>query len=236
MRSLKGLSDKELLNRLRNLVKKEHNLTLEILPHLIEVENRKIYRALGYSSMFVYCTDGLGYSESSAQRRICAARAIRRCPEAYDYLRDGRVNLSTLSIVWKYITRELLVEIIGKSQRQVFGIVARFEPRIQYRDDTRPVVIRLPAESRRERQPAGAINVSGESLTVGAPLKGSIGQTLADGYESSPLLGEILIQLAVQAGIGQYPRVPRMVWIPFGIQRDAPFLDFSCAALVASFA
>jgi 5-methylcytosine-specific restriction endonuclease McrA len=43
MRSLKNLSDKELLNRLQKLVKQEHNLTLEILPHLIEVENRKIY-------------------------------------------------------------------------------------------------------------------------------------------------------------------------------------------------
>ena len=54
MKSLKTLSDKELLNRVSKLVKQEHNLTLEILPHLIEVENRKIYRSLGYSSMFVY--------------------------------------------------------------------------------------------------------------------------------------------------------------------------------------
>jgi len=98
MRSLKSCSDKELLNRLSKLVKQEHNLILEILPHLIEVENRKIYRTLGYSSMFVYCTDGLGYSESSAQRRICSARAIRRCPEAYDYLKSGHVNLATLAL------------------------------------------------------------------------------------------------------------------------------------------
>ena len=54
LKSLKTLSNNELLNRLSKLVKQEHNLTLEILPHLIEVENRKIYRALGYSSMFVY--------------------------------------------------------------------------------------------------------------------------------------------------------------------------------------
>ena len=54
MRSLKSFSDKELLNRLSKLVKQEHDLTLEILLHLIEVEDRRIYRALGYSSMFVY--------------------------------------------------------------------------------------------------------------------------------------------------------------------------------------
>ena len=54
MNSLKTLSDQELLYRVSKLVKQEHNLTLEILLRLIEVENRKIYRALGYSSMFVY--------------------------------------------------------------------------------------------------------------------------------------------------------------------------------------
>ena len=125
MRSLKTLSDKELLNRVSKLVKQEHKLTLEILIHLIEVENRKIYRSLGYSSMFVYCTDGLGYSESSANRRIYAARAIRKCPRAYDDLRNGRVNLGTLALVWRYLTPELLDEIRGKSYRQVQAIQTR---------------------------------------------------------------------------------------------------------------
>ena len=54
LKSLRSLSDNNLLNRLNKLVKNEHDLTLEILLHLIEVEDRKIYRSLGYSSMFVY--------------------------------------------------------------------------------------------------------------------------------------------------------------------------------------
>ena len=125
MKSLKTLSNNELLNRLSKLVKQEHNLTLEILPHLIEVENRKIYRSLGYSSMFVYCTDGLGYSESSANRRIYAAREIHKCPKAYEYLRKGYVNLATLALVWRHVTLELLEEIRGKSYRKVQAIQTR---------------------------------------------------------------------------------------------------------------
>jgi hypothetical protein len=82
--------------------------------------------------------DGLGFSESSAQRRICAARAIRKCPESYDYLLEDQVSLSTLSIAWKFITRDLLDEITVKSQRQVMTIVARFEPWIKHPDNTRP--------------------------------------------------------------------------------------------------
>jgi hypothetical protein len=54
LKSLKSLSDRNLLNQLTSLVKKEKDLTCEILLHLIEVENRKVYRSLGYSSMFVY--------------------------------------------------------------------------------------------------------------------------------------------------------------------------------------
>jgi len=147
---------------------------------VIEVENRKIYRSLGFSSMFVYCTDGLGYSESSANRRICAARAIRKCPDAYDYLRDGRVNLSTLSIAWKYVTPDLLDEIADKSQRQVFAIVARFEPRIKHRDNTRPVMVTTPVEVEREGQPARA------------HLSGSCGLAPAAPEQESTQLGQIL--------------------------------------------
>ena len=146
MRSLKGLSDNALLNNLRRLVGEERKLTHEILLFIIEVENRRIYRGLGYSSLFVFCTEGLAYSESAANRRICAARAIRKCPEAYDHLRDGRVKLGSLAIAWKHISPGLLDEIAGKTQRQVFNIVARFEPKIKFRDSARPVVVRQAVE------------------------------------------------------------------------------------------
>jgi hypothetical protein len=180
--SLKSLSDKELLNRLSKLVKQEHNLTLEILPHLIELENRNIYRSLGYSSMFVYCTDGLGYSESSANRRIYAARAIRKCAEAYEDLRKGQVNLATLALVWRHLTPELLEEIRGKTYRQVQAIASRFNPMIKHRDITRPVAVRKPIE------------VAGERQTAGAATIGSSGLSLAVAPESNPELGDISLR------------------------------------------
>ncbi len=182
MRSLKTLSDKELLTRLSKLVNQEHNLTLEILPHLIEAENRKIYRSLGYSSMFVYCTNGLGYSESSANRRIYASRAIRTCPRAYDDLRKGRVNLGTLALVWQHLTPELLEEIRGRSYRQVQTIVSRFNPMMKHRDITRPVAVRKLVQEAAESQPARA----GSS--------GSGGLALAAEPEISPELGEISLR------------------------------------------
>jgi 5-methylcytosine-specific restriction endonuclease McrA len=78
-----------------------------------------------------------------------------------------------LSIVWKYITPALLDEIADKSQRQVFTIVSRFEPRIKHQDNTRPVMVRQPVEAPRERQHARALNSSCE-LALAASKQGGL--------------------------------------------------------------
>ena len=54
--SLRGLSDRELLARVKDLVSRERAVTLEILVHLIEVERRRLHLGLGYPSLFEYCT------------------------------------------------------------------------------------------------------------------------------------------------------------------------------------
>jgi 5-methylcytosine-specific restriction endonuclease McrA len=190
MRSLKTLSDKELLNRLSKLVKQELNLTLEILPHLIEVENRKIYRSLGFSSMYVYCTDGLGYSESSANRRIYAARAIRKCPGAYDDLRKGLVHLGTLALAWRHLNPELLEEIRGKSYRQVQAIVSRFNPMMKHRDITRPVAVQKLVQQTVESQPARACPRIRDHTIAVRQRSGSGGLALSAGKADDPELGE----------------------------------------------
>ncbi|MBN8539101.1 MAG: hypothetical protein J0L82_01850 [Deltaproteobacteria bacterium] len=48
----------------------------------------------------------LGYSESSAYRRMMAARAIRAVPEAAEKIEDGRLNLVTLAKVQSVIRSE----------------------------------------------------------------------------------------------------------------------------------
>jgi len=141
MTSLKNISNVELINRLKSLVKQEQHLTLNILPHLIEVERRELHLGLGFRSLYDYCTRELKYSESGAMRRIYAARVIEKCPTAMDYLRNGRVNLSTLSLVWKYISPELLERICGRSKREVEAIVAEFNVGLYVKDRTKLVVV-----------------------------------------------------------------------------------------------
>ena len=141
MRGIKSLSDKELLINLKKLVSQEQDLLIKILPHLIEFKRRKLYRDLGYRSLYEYCTQERKYSESAAMRRIHAARAIDDCPPALEYLKDHRVTLSTLSLVWKHVSPDLLDKISNKSKREVDAIFAELKPELYIKDQSKPVVV-----------------------------------------------------------------------------------------------
>ena len=129
---LEKLEDKTLLSQLRDLLSRENQLLAEILLHLIEVEKRRLFADYGYSSMFSYCTKGLGLTEASAHRRITSARAMLKFPELYQLLAEGKVNCTTVSLISKFLTEnnkeELLGSIVGKSVREVEAVVAEQRP------------------------------------------------------------------------------------------------------------
>ncbi len=151
LRALSGMSDRELLSRVRDLVSRERAATLEVLVHLMEVERRKLFLGLGYPSMFEYCMQHLGYSGSAAARRIRAARCVRDYPEVYGLLEKNEVTLVTISLVAPILdesnANDLIAKIRGKSQRDVEAIVATYRPPVSMRDRARPVTVAVPTSS-----------------------------------------------------------------------------------------
>ncbi len=145
MNSLKSLSDKELIGRLQQLIRKERALTLEILPHLAEVDRRDLYTRWGYSSLTDYCISHLGYCESKAWRRVCAARVISRFPVVYDLLETEQLTFSAVIAVATTLTpqnkTELLKRIVGKSQSEVKRVAAEYKPPKTIPDQARPTVV-----------------------------------------------------------------------------------------------
>jgi hypothetical protein len=77
---LGGLEDDQLLAALSGLVRRENDSLSDLLAHLAELDERALCVALGYSSLFAYCTEALGFCKSSAGRRIAAARVCREYP------------------------------------------------------------------------------------------------------------------------------------------------------------
>src|SRR5438128_2078556 len=104
--NLKNISDTEITENLEKLVKKEGEVTLEILGHLGEVEEREIYLKAGYSSLYSYTTIHLLYSEPAAMRRIKAARCIRAFPRVRELLTERAVNLSTICLFSSHLSKE----------------------------------------------------------------------------------------------------------------------------------
>src|SRR5450432_2909696 len=80
---LEGLRDDQLLAALSAVVWKGNQVTADLLAHLAEVDERQLYAELGFPSLWAYCVESLGLCESSAGRRIAAARVCRQFPEAF---------------------------------------------------------------------------------------------------------------------------------------------------------
>src|SRR6478672_4085588 len=131
--NLEKLSNEELDDKLKSLVRQEREILSEILEHICEIDRRKFYLKMAYSSLFDYLTRHLGYSAGSAQRRIDAARLLREVPELSQKLESGTLNLSQVSLVQKAVRlkkatvskREILESLENKSFSQSQVIVAQ---------------------------------------------------------------------------------------------------------------
>src|SRR6267143_4198303 len=91
--ALESLSSADLLSATRELVHKSRGLEAELLLHLGEVDERKLYLECAFPSMFAFCVEELGFSEDAAYARITVARAARRLPAMVEAVRSGQVHL-----------------------------------------------------------------------------------------------------------------------------------------------
>lgn len=97
------LTDDELLSRTKEVARDERGRMSDLVELLAEIDERKLFRSLGYDSTFMYCVCALRYSESAAYRRIRAARALRLFPPIGVLLRDGRLNLETVALLHPHL-------------------------------------------------------------------------------------------------------------------------------------
>lgn len=106
----------------KKLVASERNATSMLLHHLKEIDRRKLFSDLKYSSLFDYCVKELGYSEGSAQRRIVAARMLAEIPEIEMRIQSGKLTLTNISQVGQFFKdpderKEALAKIEGLSKK-----------------------------------------------------------------------------------------------------------------------
>jgi hypothetical protein len=79
---LEGLGNDALLAALPVLVQRGNENTADVLAHLADLDERKLFLDLGYPSLFAYCIEALGLCESAVGRWTTATRVCRRFPDA----------------------------------------------------------------------------------------------------------------------------------------------------------
>src|ERR1043166_1730671 len=87
--SLSHVSNAALLRGLATSVKQDRATTATMLAQIAEEDDRGLYRAAAYESMYLNCVHELRMSEETAYRRIRVARAARKFPAIFDALADG---------------------------------------------------------------------------------------------------------------------------------------------------
>ena len=133
MNDISSLSDGELLTATLDLARRSCLIEADLLVHLGEIDERKLYLDRAHSSMFAFCTRELGFSEGGAYNRILVARTARKLPAIIEAVRSGSVHLAGLRLLAPHLTPEnhehLLAKAAGRTKDEMTEIIAALAPR-----------------------------------------------------------------------------------------------------------
>ncbi len=150
---LTGLPSAQLLDRIRDLVRRGNAAEAELVAHLAEVDARQLYLEEGCSSMFTYCQRVLHFAEGVAYKRIQAARAARRHPQILESLRSGDLHLTAVSLLAPRLTAANCAELIRGARHlgadEIKRMLGDREPKPDLRSSVRriaePIGVVAPA-------------------------------------------------------------------------------------------
>ena len=125
MTHLQALSDSELVERLHQLETTQQKTMAAIVAHLVEIEERRLHLRLGYSSLFDYCQRALGLSEDEAYRRMTVSRMASKWPAIVEGLEDGRLQMSGVALLKRYIDDENHAELLEFAQSASKRVIER---------------------------------------------------------------------------------------------------------------
>jgi len=173
--TLHAIPDDELLRRLGELVSHSRRVEADLVAHIGEVDERRLYAREASPSMFAYCTERLHLSEAEAYRRITVARAARKHEVLLEMLRDGRLHLTGIAMLAPLLTRDNLDAVLARAthrtKRQIEELVAELSPR----PDVRAVMRKLPDQ--RKTPPPGTSQ--GQDQTPSGALELAPGRVMA---------------------------------------------------------
>jgi 5-methylcytosine-specific restriction endonuclease McrA len=141
--NLNQLADKELIEQLKQLFAREKRIGDAILLNLQEINARRLYASMGYSSLFEMLVHYFGLSATAAYQRTAALKLIQAVPEAQVALFKGETNLSNMAATQSFIRKveadekqplssakksEIFASVVGKTGKEAHAIFAELNP------------------------------------------------------------------------------------------------------------
>src|SRR3989338_8628083 len=164
MNEILKLKDKELLEKFGVLVREEREVIASVILHLSEIGRRKLYAEEGYASLFSCCVEKYHYSEGAAYRRIQGAKVYQKFPEVLELLKQGKLNLMTLSLIEPHLDqkngKDLIHKILDKSKREVEEVLSQLSLK---KEKVQDVIRRLPLKRAVLENSAQNFTFTGES-------------------------------------------------------------------------
>lgn len=117
---------------MNTLVAQEKEILSQVLWHLREIDNRKLYCDAKCGSLFDYCVKVLKYSEGQASRRVSACRLLKELPEINEQIKNGDLNLTQLNQAKSFFNDENIKDPIKKKKilKRLAGKTTRETERI----------------------------------------------------------------------------------------------------------
>ena len=146
MNIFEKMSDDELHVCTIKAAQLDRQAQLVTITHLVEVDSRRLYSKLGYSSIFSYAVTALGFSEPAAGLRIQAMRLAKSIPLANIKIQSGQMSVSSAASVQQFIRKEekansrifsddekerIISEVSGKSARETQKILLFFASHLE---------------------------------------------------------------------------------------------------------
>jgi len=207
-RPLAGLSDDEVLRGLGRLLAQSRRAESDLVAHIAEVDERRLWAREAFPSRFAYCTGALHLSESEAYLRITVGRASRVHPAVLGVLAEGRMHLSGIALLAPHLTPEnvedLLAQATFRSKREIEELVAAIAPR----PDVPATIRKLPTRAASIAPPPAEIDGSASSVgklpvAVAAPSAASTDSSAATTTLSG--MGRTVTQVGPSAAPGSSP-------------------------------
>ena len=148
---VKSLTDIQLINDTKTVVRAERRITAEAIKHFYEINRRKLHLKMGYDSLFTMLRKHFGYCEATAYLRKNAVILMQDVPEVIEKIESGEMLVTVAANIQSFLysekrsdraySREAKVELVeacsGKSVREVQSEFVRRNPEIEKREVVR---------------------------------------------------------------------------------------------------